>query len=296
MKKATSSDRFLIALLVTPFVFGVLVVSVIPTLLAFFSAFTDLILGFNVQWHFIGLQNFIDSITNDRFISSFRIGTIWAVSVTTLSLIIGMVIALLIQRNAWYSSPLKFLAMFPWALSPVVVAIIWEIVLSPKSGPVNGLLRLFHLPGKEKNLLGDFTTALPTVIVVGTWIALPVVSISLLASLKTLRPELLEAATIDGAESFQKFRNVVLPHLRPIITALFALNIIWNFNSFGLIYVLTAGGPGGQTYLPALFVYNESFKYGNFGYGAAMGVIITISLVIILGIYVKIRSRNEVEA
>jgi len=204
--------------------------------------------------------------------------------------------ALLVGQDEWYAPILKLTAMLPWAMSPVAVAILWQIMLEPSSGPVNGFLRVFNLPGENLSLLGDFNTALPVVIVIGAWVSLPVVVISLVASLKTIRTELVEAAQIDGASSWQVLRNVKIPHLRPIITSMFVLNVIWNFNSFGLVYVLTSGGPGGKTYLPALFVYHESFKYGNFGYAAALGTIITMVLVLVLGMYVYQRTKRDIEA
>ena len=298
-RKASKSIIFqepLIAIFALPLIFGVLVVSVVPTLLAMFTAFTDLELGLNLTWHWVGLKNFQNALTNPLFLSSFRIGTIWALAVTALSMILGFTLALLIERGKWYSPILKMLGIFPWALSPVIVAIIWSILLNPNSGPINGWLRKFGLPGGNINILGDFNLALPAVIVIGAWIGIPVMTVTFIASLKTISREAIEAALIDGATSYQRMRYLLIPHMRPIITALFALNIIWNFNSFGLIYVLTSGGPGGKTYVPALFVYDESFKYGNFGYASAMGIIITVALVLVLGVYVFARNRGEVEA
>ena len=289
-------DSFLIGLAAFPLIAGVVLVSAIPTLLAILSAFTDLVLGLNVEWRFIGFENFSRGLSNDLFIDSFKIGTIWSLSVSIISLVLGFMAALLVIQSEWYSTVLKFGAMLPWAMSPVAVAILWQILLDPASGPVNGTLRLLDLPGQNLSLLGDFNTALPVVILIGAWVSLPVVVISLIASLKTIRQELVEAAQIDGANSWQLIRNVKVPHLRPVITSLFVLNIIWNFNSFGLVYVLTSGGPGGRTYMPALFVYHESFKYGNLGYAAALGSIITLALVIVLGAYVYLRNRNEVVA
>jgi multiple sugar transport system permease protein len=290
------SQEPLIAVLVAPLIAGVLIVSVVPTLLAAATAFTDLELGLDFKWKFIGIDNFAKAFTNPLFLSSFRIGILWALSVTLLSMILGFVLSLLIDRQKWYSPILKILGVFPWALSPVIVAIIWEILLNPNSGFINGLLRRFNLPGGNINFLGDFNLALPTVIVIGAWIGIPVMTVTFLAAFKTISKEIVEASLIDGTTSFQRMRYLLIPHMRPIITALFALNIIWNFNSFGLVYILTSGGPGGRTYVPALFVYDESFKYGNFGYASAMGLIITFALVIVLGIYVFARNRNDVEA
>lgn len=289
-------DTFLIAITTFPLILAVVLISAIPTLFAIASAFTDLILGLNVKWKFIGFDNFVQAFQNNLFIDSFKIGTLWALSVSAIAIGVGFITTLLINRSEWYSSILKFGAMLPWAMSPVATAILWQIVLEPSSGPVNGFLRVFKLPGRDLSLLGDFNTALPVVIVIGSWVSLPVVVISMVASLKTIRPELVESAQIDGANYWQVVKNIKLPHLRPVITSLFVLNIIWNFNSFGLVYVLTSGGPGGKTYLPALFVYHESFKYGNLGYAAALGTIITFILVIVLGVYVYLRNKKEVEA
>jgi multiple sugar transport system permease protein len=292
----SNKESALVFLAAFPLISGVILVSGIPTILAIGSSFTDIVLGRNINWNFIGIENYRRAFQNDLFIESFKIGAIWSLSVAVIALGVGFITALLVGQDEWYAPILKLTAMLPWAMSPVAVAILWQIMLEPSSGPVNGFLRVFNLPGKNLSLLGDFNTALPVVIVIGAWVSLPVVVISLVASLKTIRTELVEAAQIDGASSWQVLRNVKIPHLRPIITSMFVLNIIWNFNSFGLVYVLTSGGPGGKTYLPALFVYHESFKYGNFGYAAALGTIMTMVLVLVLGIYVYQRTKRDVEA
>ena len=292
----SNKESALVFLAAFPLISGVILVSGIPTILAIGSSFTEIVLGRNINWNFIGIENYRRAFQNDLFIESFKIGAIWSLSVAVIALGVGFITALLVGQDEWYAPILKLTAMLPWAMSPVAVAILWQIMLEPSSGPVNGFLRVFNLPGKNLSLLGDFNTALPVVIVIGAWVSLPVVVISLVASLKTIRTELVEAAQIDGASSWQVLRNVKIPHLRPIITSMFVLNIIWNFNSFGLVYVLTSGGPGGKTYLPALFVYHESFKYGNFGYAAALGTIMTMVLVLVLGIYVYQRTKRDVEA
>lgn len=291
-----NKESALVFLAAFPLISGVILVSGIPTILAIGSSFTDIVLARDIKWNFIGIENYRRAFGNDLFIESFKIGTIWSLSVAVIALGVGFITALLVGQDEWYAPILKLTAMLPWAMSPVAVAILWQIMLEPSSGPVNGFLRVFNLPGKNLSLLGDFNTALPVVIVIGAWVSLPVVVISLVASLKTIRSELVEAAQIDGASSWQVLRNVKIPHLRPVITSMFVLNIIWNFNSFGLVYVLTSGGPGGKTYLPALFVYHESFKYGNFGYAAALGTIMTMVLVVVLGIYVYQRTKRDVEA
>lgn len=269
------------------------VLSVVPLIQAVWTGFTNLQAGLNFKPKFIGLENFRELTGDTFFWQSFKIGIIWALSVTILALVLGFGLALLLNQNLRFLGLMRVLSLVPWAMPPVIIAIMWQILLNPASGPVDSILRFFHLPFADKYLLGDFSTAFPTVVVIGAWVGMPVITVSILAALQGISPEVIESAKIDGANAWNRFRYVTLPAVRSITTALVALNIIWNFNSFGLVFVLTAGGPGGKTYLPALFVYNESFKYGNFGYAAAMGLVMTISVIFMLLIYLKARSRED---
>jgi multiple sugar transport system permease protein len=107
----------------------------------------------------------------------------------------------------------------------------------------------------------------------------------LLAGLQTIPKELYEAGEMDGAGTWRRFWSITLPQLRPIIVTITSLDFVWNVNQFSLVYVLTQGGPGGQTRLPMLFAYEEAFRYGFFGYAAALGVSIVIVVLALLGVY-----------
>ncbi len=172
----------------------------------------------------------------------------------------------------------------PWAIPPVIVAIMWRLMLHPRSGAVNKVLRELGFAG-DTNWLGDFKYALPAAILVGVWSGMPQTTITLLAGLQSVPEELNEAAAIDGAGSVRRFFHVTLPALRPIILAITTLDLINNFNSFALVYTLTAGGPGGKTMLPSLFVYNEAFQFGHWGYAAAMGNVMVIVVGTFLVVY-----------
>jgi multiple sugar transport system permease protein len=128
---------------------------------------------------------------------------------------------------------------------------------------------------------------------VGVWAGMPQTTVVLLAGLQNVPSELHEAAAIDGAGVWSRFWHVTLPALRPIIVAITTLDLIWNFNSFALVFVLTAGGPGGQTMLPMLFAYNEAFRYGNFGYAAAMGNVMVIVIAFFLFFYLRSQARSR---
>ena len=277
--------------LVVPVLIPVVIFSVLPLLQGVWYAFTDATLRRNDTADFIGLENFGRLAGDSFFWASFRIGMIWAVSVTLIQLVASFALALLLNSNLRFRSLTRVLALIPWAMPPVVVAIMWTILYAP-NGPINAVLGTVGLPD-DTNWLGNFNTALPAVIVVGVWVGMPQTTVTLLAGLQQIPTELVEAAAVDGASAWQRFRNVVLPSLRPIVLSITSLNFIWNFNSFGLVYVMTEGGPGGQTMLPMLFTYLEAFKNRNLGYAAAMGVVLVIVVVLILAGLLRSQFRKE---
>ena len=156
-------------------------------------------------------------------------------------------------------------------MPPVIVGIMWRLVYQPDAGLLSNVIYKLGFGDTSIDWLSNLSTALPAVIVVGVWAGMPQTTVVLLAGLQSVPLELHEAAAVDGAGAWRRFRTVTLPALRPVIVAITSLDFIWNFNSFGLVYVLTDGGPGGKTTLPMLFAYQEAFQYGQFGYAAALG-------------------------
>jgi multiple sugar transport system permease protein len=280
-------------LLVLPALIPVLVLSVVPLVRGVTLAFTDSRAGLNIPTHWIGVDNFTKLWHNSLFWDSFRIGLIWAFSVTILQFLLALGLALLLNENLRFRWLARTLALIPWAMPPVIIAIMWQLLLSPTVGPVNSTLGALHISDTSIDWLGDFRTALPAVIVVGVWLGMPQTTITLLAGLQGISADLHEAAAVDGAGTWRRFVSITVPQLRPVIVAITSLDFIWNFNSFGLVYVLTAGGPGGKTMLPMLFAYNEAFRYGQFGYAAAMGDVMVVIVVVMLGFYLRSRLRSD---
>ncbi|SIO88688.1 carbohydrate ABC transporter permease [Nocardiopsis sp. JB363] len=280
------------AALVMPSLLPILVLSVAPLVMGVALAFTDARLVRSPDYELVGFENFTKLFDNGFFWESFRIGMVWAVSVTLLQLVAAMGLALLLNSGLRLQGLTRVLALIPWAMPPVVVAIMWQMIYSPNAGPLNAVLDGVGLPG-DINWLGDFTTALPAVIVVGVWVGMPQTTVTLLAGLQQIPDELHEAASMDGASAWRRFVDVTLPSLRPIIASITSLNFIWNFNSFSLVYVLTEGGPGGRTMLPMLFTYLEAFKNRNIGYAAAMGVVLVTVVVLLLALYLWSQFRQD---
>jgi multiple sugar transport system permease protein len=279
-------------LLVLPALVPVALISVYPLVQGILLGFTDAKAGLNQVTSFNGVDNYTKLLHNELFWSSFRIGLIWAFGVTILQFLASLGLALLLDANLRLRWLARTLALVPWAMPPVVIAIMWRLMLNPTYGPVNETMRTLGLPG-DINWLGDFSTALPAVIVVGVWAGMPQTTITLLAGLQSVSGDLHEAAAIDGAGTWQRFWHVTLPALRPVIAAITSLDLIWNFNSFALVFVLTAGGPGGKTMLPMLFAYNEAFRYGNFGYAAALGNVMVVVIAAFLFFYLRGQARSR---
>ncbi|MFE6780168.1 carbohydrate ABC transporter permease [Streptomyces sp. NPDC057702] len=278
--------------LVLPALVPILLLSVGPLLYGIGLAFTDAQSGRTEPTRWIGLLNFRDLRHDSLFWESFRIGLVWAVGVTVPQFLLGLGLALLLSQDLRMRWLARTLAIVPWAMPEVVVGIMWRLVYHPDAGILNETLRDLRL-GEGSHWLAGLSSALPAVIVVGVWAGLPQTTVALLAGLQNVPRELREAAAVDGAGAWRRFRAVTWPAIRPIALAVSALNFIWNLNAFALVYVLTSGGPGGRTRLPMLFAYEEAFRYGQFGYAAAMGCVLVAAVSVLLAVHLVARLRGD---
>ncbi|MFD6342563.1 carbohydrate ABC transporter permease [Streptomyces sp. NPDC060131] len=273
--------------LLLPALIPILILSVGPLLYGASLAFTDAQAGRTAATRFIGPDNLLDLRHDSLFWESFRIGLLWAVCVTLLQFVLALGLALLLNQNLRFRWLARTLALVPWAMPEVVVGIMWRLVYHSDAGVLNKTLTQLGLLHENVDWLADLSYALPAVIAVGVWAGMPQTTVVLLAGLQNVPHELREAAQLDGAGLWRRFASVTWPALKPVVLAITALNFIWNFNSFGLVYVLTQGGPGGQTRLPMLFAYEEAFKYGQFGYAAAMGLVMVAVIAVLLTLFLR---------
>jgi multiple sugar transport system permease protein len=282
-------------LLLIPALLPVVVLSVLPLARGIYLGFTDAEAGLQITTNFIGLDNFRELLHDELFVKSFKIGLIWSVAVTAIGFCFALGLALLLSQDLKGRWLARSLALVPWAMPSVIVGIMWKLFFQPQAGILNEILRRFHLPGETTDWLSSFTWALPAVILVGVWAGMPLTTVALLAGVLSILDELHEAAAVDGATTLQRFWTITLPQLRPVIIAITTLDLIWNFNSFGLVYVLTQGGPGHSTELPLLFAYNESFKYGEFGYAAALGdaMVVVITCILIFYLWGRLKETSR---
>lgn len=272
--------------LLMPSLVPITLLSVLPLARGIYLGFTDYTLGAEGP-HFNFMGNYLYMLSDYQFWESFRIGAAWALAVTTGEIVLGLGLALLLNTGLPLQGLARVLILVPWAMPPVIKGLVWRLVYHPDAGLLNRALTSLGLTRQPINWLSDFAWALPAVIIVGIWTGLPLTTVVLLGGLQTIPVELKEAAALDGASVWQQFRYVTLPLLIPVLVATSSLQFMWNFNSFGLVYVLTEGGPAGRTRLPMLFAYEEAFRYGNFGYAAALGNVMVMVVGIALLYYVR---------
>ena len=278
-----------VKILLAPLLVLIVLVSTVPIILSVLAAFTDWVAGIDVDINFVGLANFKYMLTDMQFFASFKLGLLWSICVTSLTTLMGVCVAMLINENKRYMIPLKLLALSPWAMSPPAIAVIWITLMNVNSGPFNIILRKLKIPAGNIGFLEDPTLFFPTLVVIGAWALMPMITLSTLASLKILPRELSEAMDIDGVTPIQKLRHLILPHLRPVLVPLVALNLIWNFGAFDLIYVILGSFPPPNSEIPIVFAFRQAFKYGQFGYASALGV--TIALFELVLVYAILRKQ-----
>lgn len=273
-----------------PAILPIVLFSVLPLGQGIWLGFTEYRLGQDAPT-FNGLANFAQMLKDADFWNSFKVGLIWTFAVTGGVLFFGMGLALLLNARLPLQGLARVLVLVPWAIPPVIKGLIWRMVYHPDAGFLNQGLAALGFKDLHLNVLTDFTWALPAVILVGIWAGLPQATVVLLAGLQSIPDELKEAAALDGAGSGGVLRHVTLPLMMPVITATAALEFMWNFNAFGLVYVLTDGGPAGSTRLPMLFAYEEAFQYGHIGYASALG----LAMVVVVGVLVYFTVRRQVQ-
>lgn len=278
--------------LLLPAVVPIFIFSVAPLVQGIYLGFTDYELGGGTA-RFVGFENFRFMLTDYLFWESFKVGAIWTAAVTGGEIVLGFILAMLLNAKLPGQMLARILVLAPWAIPPVIKGLMWRLIYHPDEGLLNNSLVGLGILAQPISWLTSYTWALPAVIVVGIWASLPTTTIVLLAGLQAMPQELREAAAIDGASSWEQFRSVTLPLMRPVLVSIAALQMMWNFNSFGLVFVLTEGGPSGSTRLPMLFAYEEAFQFGNLAYSSALGTAMVIVIGLVLAFYLRSQYRAD---
>lgn len=242
---------------------------------------------------FVGLSNYSYILSDSRTWHSLLLSGLYTAIVVPLSLTVGLVSALILKEPFKARSLYRVVLIIPWVVPPVVTALVWIWMLDYQFGVVNHLLRSAGIIQDSIGWLIDKAWAMPSMCLVGTWKTYPVAFIMLLAGLQNIPNELYEAAKIDGASRWQRFRYVTLPGLKPVSGLLALLLTLWSFKSFTYFYLMTGGGPSRTTETAVVLVYLQAFKFFDFGVASALGIIILLILCLFTLLYMTLVYRKD---
>lgn len=274
---------------------------ILPNFIGFFiftliPVVASLILAF-MEWdafstpEFVGLANFERMIHDDTFWISLKNTVYYTVGTVPLTLVCSLGLAVLLNKKIKGVKFFRAAIFFPYITSLVAVAVVWNMLFHPDMGPINQFLRFIGIDNPP-GWTASSTWAMPAIIIVSVWRGMGYYMVLYLAGLQGIPKELYEAADIDGANGWNKFKNVTLPMLRPTTFFVMIMLTISSFKVFDLIQVMTDGGPGRATNVLVYKIYNEAFVKFNFGYASAIALVL---FVIVLGITI-VQFRLEKKA
>jgi multiple sugar transport system permease protein len=269
--RAASSwvERHLPWLLVSPAVFMVLALSIFPLAFSVWVLFVEYDFSVSNEHPWVGLDNFRDNLNDPVWWSSVRVTAILATSAVAVELVLGLLLALAMLRPFRGRRILMVLIVIPLFISPVVVGGFWDLFLRRPIGPANNILGWFWPGDVSVDLTQEGIWPYVSIVIADAWQWTPFMFVILLAGLSSISSEMYEAADIDGAKPRQAFFFVTLPLLAPIILVAVTFRFIDAAKLFDIIYTLTRGGPGTETYTTSYFLFYQGFERFHLGQGTA---------------------------
>jgi multiple sugar transport system permease protein len=287
-------NRLMPYALLAPAVLVTLFIVFFPMIQAVVTSFYDLVLWKPNATRFVGFGNYIKLLRDPVFWTSLGETAIWIGLTVPLQMGLGLVAALLLNREFPWRGLARALVIIPWALPSVVIALMWRWIYDPTTGVLNDILLYLSIIHSTVPWLADPQLALYAVIATLTWQGFPFFAVMILAGLQGIPQSQYEAASIDGASPWRQFVHITLPGIAPVLATAGLLRIIWVANSMDVIFVMTGGGPGNATHTLPLYAFIKARQNLDLGYGTAIAVTFTILLGAIVAVYI-VRTMREVE-
>lgn len=276
-------------LFIGPVVLGTLIFNVLPLFPTFYASFTSWNGLGAPQW--IGLGNYERAFSgrDDVLLQSLRNTVVFTIGYVPIAIVVGLGLALLANERLRAITLFRALFFLPVVTSVVAVGIVWRWIFNAQFGVLNWGLDQIGVDGPR--WLGDPAWAMVAVIVVSVWQVMGYNMVILLAGLQGIPQELLEAASIDGAGVWTRFRRITLPLLTPTVFFLVIISVINSFQVFGLIFVMTGGGPGTATHVYVYHLWREAFQVRNMGYAAALSFLLFAVILLITWVQWRLSKR-----
>ena len=306
-KKRVQRTTLRAYLWLAPLIVCMAVILVYPLINGFLLSFTNAdqtniatqigSLSYPATYKLIGLQNYLTILRgwftwgSDENHVVFQT-IIWVVVNAIFHFLFGLGLALILNRKMRFRGLYRTLLMVPWAMPQFVAAFAWRFLYNQQGGYIDAALQALHLP--IVNWGADPTWALVGVIIVNIWLGVPFMTVTLLGGLQSIPAELYEAADIDGTSRWQRFRYITLPMLRPIAFLITLLDVIWTFNIFAVIFLITGGGPFHRSDTIFTFAWEEAFQVPqHYGLSGAYGIIILLILLVFTLFYSRMLRSNQ---
>ncbi len=283
-------------LLLTPMIVIIVGVSGYPLIKTIYYSLTGAkLIAPDVTSIFVGFDNYVRALSSSKFLEAIWHTTYFAVISVGAEMVLGVLVALLLNEAFAGRTLLRAMLILPLALPTVVNAMMWRLIYNPDFGALNALLVQIGMLDAYRSWLGDPATALDMVILADVWKNFPLVALIALAALQTVPKDLYEAATLDGAGVWSRFWRITLPAILGPLSVALVLRTIEAFKVFDIVYVMTRGGPASSTKTVSFYVYQEAFAYMRVGSGASYALIVVlISACLIAGYMYLIRKQGEV--
>jgi ABC-type sugar transport system permease subunit len=277
---------------VLPALFLYLVFMVYPFFQSIYFSFTDWN-GVNAVKNWVGTANYQELIHDTLFWLALQHTVIWVIIGTIAPIVVGMLLAVLLWQRPRGFNLFRTVYFMPQVLSSVVISIIWSWIYNPIFGVLNKSLDAIGLEDVSRGWIGDPDTALYAVLVAAIWATVGLCMVIFIAGLQNVSVDLLEAATVDGANSWQRFWHVTVPQMANVLNVVIALLLIGGFSVFDIVFVMTGGGPANSTEVLATYTYKEAFTQNHVGYASTLSVVITVLSLIASVTFIRLRERQE---
>ena len=292
----TDRAKSFIAFLVIPSFVLLAAVVFYPFLYNLLLAFGNMNLAKMRDWQFVGLRQFIKIFTEPSqpdFYNVFGRTIIWTVVNVTFHVVLGVFLALLLNQKIKGKAIYRTLLILPWAIPQYIVALTWRGMFNYEYGSINLILtKYLGMPAVE--WLRSPTEAFLACIITNVWLGFPFMMVVALGALQSIPHELYEAAEIDGASWWRKFRTITIPLIRPVMIPAITLGIVWTFNNLNIVWLVSNGGePSDKTHILVSFVYKAAFNFYSFSYAAALSLVIFLILFVFSMIFMRQSRATE---
>lgn len=292
-KRKSGFDRVTFCFIAPAFLFFTLFI-IVPTLASVYYSFTSWD-GLNPVVKFVGLANYKEIFTSDRFANALKNTVILTVFISILENTMALILALLVDNVRWGKNFFRSAFYVPVLISGIVSGFIWKIMYNYNFGSINSMLTSMGLGGLKEDWLGNPKLTLIMVGIVLVWKGAGYYMIIYLASLQSVPTDVVEAAAIDGASPWQRFKAITLPLISGAFTINFTLSLINGLKVFDQISVMTDGGPGFTTETVVYLLYKVGFNEGRQGFGTAVGIVLLFIIIILNTLQQKFLKSREVQ-